>query len=46
MEAVSGKKGIIECAYVLSDIVKNEGIDYFSSPIELGVRILIKYNLI
>lgn len=33
---VGGKKGVIEPSFVQSDLFKNEGVEYFSSNIELG----------
>ena len=42
MEAVALKKsGVVECAYVQSEVAAKEGLTYFSSPIELGVQKLI-----
>lgn len=45
MKAVKGEKGIIEPTYVFlpgvaggDAIAKEVGVDYFSVPIELGVR--------
>lgn len=38
LDALSGKKGIVECAYVKSEVAKDFGVDFFSSPVELGVR--------
>jgi malate dehydrogenase len=37
LEALSGKKGVIEPTYVKSDIFAKEGVEYFSSNVELGV---------
>lgn len=34
--AASGKKGVIECAFVESPIAAKDGCDFFASPVELG----------
>ncbi|KAJ3079223.1 Malate dehydrogenase, cytoplasmic [Quaeritorhiza haematococci] len=36
IEALDGKTGIVEPAYVLSDIAKKDGVEYFATNIELG----------
>lgn len=45
MKAVKGEKGIVEPTYVYlpgveggEPIAKETGVDYFSVPVELGVR--------
>lgn len=37
LDAVTGKSGVIEPSYVKSDLYAADGIEYFSSNIELGV---------
>jgi malate dehydrogenase len=37
LDAMAGKSGVIEPAYVKSDLYASEGVDYFSSNVELGV---------
>jgi malate dehydrogenase len=37
MEAMAGKTGIIEPTFVKSDVFASEGLEYFSSNVELGV---------
>jgi len=36
LRALKGEKGVIECSYVQSNVV--EGVDFFSSRVELGVN--------
>jgi len=36
LEAVSGKKGIIECTFVESPVAAKDGCEFFASPVELG----------
>jgi len=36
LNALHGQQNVIECAYVKSNAVP--GVDYFSTPIVLGVR--------
>lgn len=38
IDALNGAKNVIEPAYVKSDIFASDGLDYFSSNVELGVR--------
>ena len=38
LEAMNGKKGVVECAYVASDVTD---CTYFATPILLGVSIMI-----
>lgn len=35
LEAMNGKKGVVECAYVASDVTE---ASYFATPILLGVK--------
>jgi malate dehydrogenase len=35
--AYLGQKGVVECTYVQSDVAKADGVDFFASPVELGV---------
>jgi malate dehydrogenase len=41
LEAIKGKSGVIEPTYVKSDLFASEGVEYFSSNVELGVSILL-----
>ena len=45
LDALNGKTGIVECAFIKSDIC---GTGYFASPVELGVRSvkLVMYSYI
>ena len=36
LQAVSGKKGIIECTFVESPVAAKDGCEFFASPVELG----------
>lgn len=36
LRAAAGESGVIEPAFVKSDLFASEGVEYFSSPIELG----------
>lgn len=36
LEAMSGKQGVVECAFVRSDVTE---VPYFSTPLQLGVCI-------
>lgn len=38
LRALNGEKGIKECAYVDSPLYKDQGVDFFASPIELGTE--------
>jgi len=38
LRALKGEKGVIECSYVESDLMRDKGIAFFSSRIELGVN--------
>ena len=37
LRALNGEKGVIAPTFVKSDLYANEGIEYFSSNVELGV---------
>ncbi len=37
LEALNGKVGVIEPTFVKSDVYSSDGIEYFSSNVELGV---------
>lgn len=37
LKALNGQKGVIEPSYVLSPIAQKEGVEYFSTNVELGV---------
>ena len=39
LDALSGKQGVVECAFVKSDLLE---ASYFASPIELGVCLINK----
>lgn len=45
MEALAGKQGVIEPTYVKSDLYASEGVDHFSSNVELGVRLQFYHNV-
>lgn len=36
LKALSGQKGIVEPAYVLSPVAKDKGVEFFSTNVELG----------
>jgi len=36
LQAAAGEKDVIECAYVESPVAKDDGCDYFSTPVRLG----------
>jgi len=36
LQAVSGKKGIVECTFVESPFAAKDGCEFFASPVELG----------
>ncbi|KAI8810422.1 lactate/malate dehydrogenase [Cladochytrium replicatum] len=38
LDALSGKKGIIEPTYVYSDVAKADGVDFFATNVELGTE--------
>ena len=37
LDAINGKKGMVECAFVQSDVCDT---GYFASPVELGVGVI------
>ncbi|KAJ1656666.1 Malate dehydrogenase, cytoplasmic [Dispira simplex] len=41
---VNGKKGVVEPTYVKSDVLASEGVEYFSSKVELGANGVEKIN--
>lgn len=43
LAAIEGKEGVIECAYVKSDLTESS---YFANPILLGVSWVVKEALI
>lgn len=40
LRGLNGEKGVVTPTFVKSDLFANQGIDFFSSNVELGVRIL------
>jgi malate dehydrogenase len=40
MRAMKGEKGIVEPTYVLSDVAAKDGVSFFATNVELGVRFL------
>jgi malate dehydrogenase len=44
MKAINGAKGVVEPTYVQSDVMKTEGVDFFASNVELGVRMDISIS--
>ena len=36
---MNGEKGVVEPTFVKSPLYESEGVEYFSSNVELGVRI-------
>ena len=43
---LAGEKGVITPSYVRSPLFESEGIDFFASNIELGVRVCVHISLI
>jgi len=46
LEAINGKTGVIEPTYVKSDVYAQDGIEYFSSNVELGKQGVAKIHSI
>lgn len=38
IRALNGEKGVVEPTYVLSEVAKKDGVDYFATNVELGVN--------
>jgi malate dehydrogenase len=44
LKAIKGEKNIVEAAYVQSDVATKDGIDFFSTNVELGVCLISFVN--
>ncbi|PWN50136.1 putative MDH1-malate dehydrogenase precursor, mitochondrial [Violaceomyces palustris] len=44
LKALNGEKGIKECAYVDSPLYKDQGVDFFATPITLGSEGVAEVN--
>ena len=46
LRGLSGEKGVITPSFVRSPLYENQGVEFFSSLVELGVRIFIAHSCI